>query len=485
MRTRTNYIRWNREMERNCLGLAWQTYARNNVSQKNVKNKTDNVEEVKTAEENKVPEEILQNENVDDKLRNSCPEPDISESMTEELQDNISESTDEINLKTFMENAIKENQIHKTNTYSTSKKIHWNEDMLKRCLGTYFSTSPNKKKRRKKWVKKESNMHYDNVESKNEELVSNEISYDNVPQNDYMLGSQIYDGEIIEKANEEDEYYDSTGSESNYGAESNYGERDENEKLNEEFICPNDNNSYEQDNQGNFEKISWSTLSDIDDEGFDKETDSIDENIESDNENVNEDSSDEADSYEDEHKKDSEDSYEDGYENNSEDSYKDGYKNDSEYTYDDGYENDYEDSYTQEGLFSDKYANDNETDQYFNEVTDDNFEMDYQENESLTYSAGDNVLGFNDIGQIEVLELEIENQTINNTDWDNSWDEYDVSNDQSQDIETVDSFIDYGIGQEEYSDYDFDSESYIKNIEYMSDYDSVSRGQSIECRIVT
>ncbi|KNY26236.1 hypothetical protein [Pseudobacteroides cellulosolvens] len=446
-------------MEKSCLGRALQTYDRNNVSPKSIQNKTNSVEEVNMEEENKLQEEIFPNENVVVELENSYPEPDISESMKEELQENTSESTDEINLKTFMENTMKENEIHKTNIYENSKKIHWNENMLKRCLGAYYSASQNTKKTRKTWKRKESNICDENVVSKNEELISSESSYDIVPQEDHMLDSQIYTGETTEKVNEENEYYYSTGS------ESNNDESDENEKSEGEFTYSSDNESYEQDSLGKFEKISWSIISDIDEEDYDGEMDSIDEDIQADNESSNE-----TDSYE--GRSDVADSY--------------GGGSDDADSYEDGYENDYEDSYVQEDLLKDKYHNGNNgTDQYFSEAVDDNFESDYQENEVLAYSDENEVYDFEDMRPVETLDLEIANNTIDNTNWDNGWDECDVLNNEYNDIETVGSFIDYRNISEDYDDYDFDCQTQIETPEYMSDYDQISYGQSVECRIIT
>jgi len=481
MKMRTNYIRWNREMERKCLGRALQGYNQNNVSVKKIQDVSDKVEE--------------------------------SESMTEDLQENTSEDTNDTSLQTLMKSIVKEDDIHKSYTNKSANKIHWNENMLKRCLGSYFSHAPNKK-RLSRWMKKARNMCDGSNVSKDTEPVNNEIAHETVSQED-ILDSQIYHGGINSEDNYENELCDSSGIEINDSEstgieindsestdieisdsestdidindsestrkEINDSERYENEKLNEDIIGQSVNETNRQGNMENFKKISWSTISDIDDEGYIKDMDFKVENIYSNDENSykesydavdcdknnNEDNNGKAENCEDAYENDCKDGYQneqDDFENNNQDEHKndnqDDYENDYEdsYDYEDYYKNDYKDSYVQEDLFYDEYDDNNEPEQYLNEVYSNDSELNYEMNESFAYPQNqNNVFDFEEADSLDAFDLEITDRTRNSMDWGNSWDEYNLTNTETQDIEIP---------------------------EYLDDYNHISYGQSVECRII-
>jgi len=385
---RTNYIRWNREMERKCLGRALQEYNRNNTVAKKIQDISHKVEE--------------------------------SEGTTEDITQNTYQNTEDTNLQASIKDIVKEDEIHKSYTNNNANKIQWNENMLKRCLGTYFSHSQN---------------------------------------------SKIVNKQMNEARNTCDE-----------------------------VNCEN-----EQDNMDNFKKISWTTISEIDNEDFGKDMESKDENVYSNDENSCKENYDEVDC-DNNNSEDNEDIVEKEYETNEEkvenekvenekaenekaenekadkeliyekvenedkedidgNDFKDGqneredYKND----YDDDYENDYEDSYdyeniyksgfndsyaeeVQEDSFYDEYDEDSEPEQYLSEEYDNNSELDIDNN------------------SLDAFDLEIMDRTKIGMNWGNGWDEYNLIGPEAQDVEIP---------------------------EYIDDYDGIGYGKSVECRIIT
>lgn len=79
-------------------------------------------------------------------------------------------------------------------------------------------------------------------------------------------------------------------------------------------------------------------------------------------------------------------------------------------------------------------------------------------NESFAYPQNqNNVFDFEEADSLDAFDLEITDRTRNSMDWGNSWDEYNLTNTETQDIEIP---------------------------EYLDDYNHISYGQSVECRII-
>jgi hypothetical protein len=507
MKTRTNHIRWSKEMERKCLGSIWPAYPRKNGSKENVLNTASKVEEDKSNDEIVLEDGICNNlENND--IGPSCNKNDISLAISENIQENaedISENSKNVNLKTFMENAIKENEIHKTKINESSKKIRWNEDMLKRCLGAYFGGSQDTRKQKKKSGKKDDELSDKSVLKEDNESIENdnesidsELSQDIIPQDDYMADALLYNGEIGEELKNES-YIDfkndketkktekrkerkrRTRRKSTYMEPYTNDEYDDshyevslqdlfakkNQVLEEKFISKESDKSGEQGNMGNFEKISWSIINESYNENSSNESDLDGEDTEKINEDNNnyhiEESQCDTDNYQ--NKEEIEVQEENTYEADAipmeSDIYSYNESQDSNNIDEENYEENKtkDEYYIQEDFYSDEYT--------------------YADNEE------DKIFDFEDIGSAETSDLDIANETIDSMDWDNNWDEYNLMDSDTQEIETVESFNDYGSSFIEDNDFNFTYEPVMESQEYAGNFENSGLGQTVECRIVT
>jgi hypothetical protein len=296
-------------------------------------------------------------------------------------------------------------------------------------------------------------------------------------------------------------YTDNEHDDSHYGVSLQDLFAKKNEVLEEEFISKESDKSCEQGNMGNFEKISWSIINGSYNENNSNESDLDNEDNEDneDTEKINEgnnnyhigESQYDTDSYQ--NKEEIEAQEENTYEADVDeisvesDIYSYNESQDTNNIAEENYEENKtkDEYYMQEDFYSNEYNYaDNDMENDFNLLSEDTFELDYYENEDLK-AKEDKMFDFEDIGLAETLDLDIANETIHSVDWEDNWDEYNLMDPDTQELETIESFNDYGNSFIEDNDFNFTYEPVMEGREYIDDLEDSGLGQTIECRIVT
>ncbi|HEY9060135.1 MAG TPA: hypothetical protein VIO64_06490 [Pseudobacteroides sp.] len=506
MKTKTNYIRWNKEMERKCLGSAWPAHLRNNRSRKNASNT--NMEEEKGITNDEI---VLEENNCfnSENIENVCVDKDITLDISEDMQENVEESipenTHNISLKDFMENTIKENEMQKAKIYDNPKKIRWNENMVKRCFGSYLGIQQDTKKDNKKWAKKDSSIPDNNIVKDRNEAMNNEPSEDIISQDSYMLDAQLYNGDFVEEVKKAVKRKKRRNKGSKKKSYSNEGFNDlsyeaslQNLWSGEAGTFVEDNysdcdKSHDQDDMVNYQKVSWSIISEGEEQKILSESF---ENIYSDsNQNTDNDINNNTDNESNDNTYNTNNHYNfntdsDNNETGDIDSIytTDNDNNDEIAAYDSAEclvsDNIAEDKYYIEEDYFNEENTSNEMENNLNLLTGDIFQIESSGNEGEVYEDY-NVFDIEESDLVEALDLEIANETIDSLDWDNNWGEYDLMDTGTQEIETVDSFSDYGNSMAEDIDFNFNYEYEVESQGYTANFEEKGYGQSIECRIVT